>query len=95
MWNPINGIDKNSVFHPKMGRVFLRWQTGYDASHFDWRAEQLEVGARALFRYTQDSRFLNLPNIQQAAEACLPDMVVQYTRAKRAWDDFMERWFER
>lgn len=52
--------------------VFLRWQTGYDASHFDWRAEQLEVGARALFRYTQDSRFLNLPNIQQAAEACLP-----------------------
>ena len=75
--------------------VFLRWQTGYDASHFDWRAEQLEVGARALFRYTQDSRFLNLPNIQQAAEACLPDMVVQYTRAKRAWDDFMERWFER
>ena len=20
MWNPINGIDKNSVFHPKMGR---------------------------------------------------------------------------
>ena len=75
--------------------VFLRWQTGYDASHFDWRAEQLEVGARALFRYTQDSRFLDLPNIQQAAEACLPDMVVQYTRTKRAWDDFMERWFER
>lgn len=75
--------------------VFLRWQTGYDASHFDWRAEQLEVGARALFRYTQDSRFLDLPNIQQAAEVCLPDMVVQYTRTKRAWDDFMERWFER
>ena len=75
--------------------VFLRWQTGYEASHFDWRAEQLEIGAKALARYTQDPRFLNLPNIQQAAEACLPDMVVQYTKMKRAWDEFMKSWAAR
>ena len=55
--------------------VFLRWKTGHAPTEFFERGRRLSDGAKALYRYTNDRRFLYLPDIQSAAEAWLPDMI--------------------
>ena len=75
--------------------VFYRWKTGHALSEFAQRNQQLSAGAKALYRYTKDRRFLRLPEVQSAAEAWLPDMIWQYQRSKEAWTEFTERWFGR
>ena len=75
--------------------VFFRWKTGHAPTEFSWRNQQLASGAKALSRYTNDRRFLHLPDIQSAAEAWLPDMVKQHQKTKEAWTEFTERWFGR
>ncbi len=75
--------------------VFSRWKTGHAPSEFTQRNLQLSAGAKALYRYTKDRRFLRLPEIQSAAESWLPDMIRQYQRAREAWNEFTERWYGR
>ena len=75
--------------------VFLRWKTGHAPTEFSQRNRQLAAGAKALSRYTNDRRFLYLPDIQSAAEAWLLDMVKQYQKSKEVWTEFTERWFGR
>ena len=75
--------------------VFSRWKTGHTASEFAQRDQQLSAGAKALCRYTKDRRFLQLPEIQSAAESWLPDMIGQYQRSREAWTEFTERWYGR
>ena len=75
--------------------VFFRWKTGHTPSEFTQRNRQLAAGAKALARYTNDRRFLYLPDIQSAAESWLPDMIGQYQKSKEAWNELTERWFGR
>ena len=75
--------------------VFFRWKTGHAPTEFTKRNRQLADGAKALYRYTNDRRFLYLPDIQSAAEAWLPDMVKQHQKTKEAWTELTERWFGR
>lgn len=75
--------------------VFLRWKTGRAPTEFFERGRRLSDGAKALYRYTNDRRFLYLPDIQSAAEAWLPDMVKQHQKTKEAWTELTERWFRR
>lgn len=75
--------------------VFFRWKTGHTPSEFTQRNRQLAAGAKALSRYTNDRRFLYLPDIQSAAESWLPDMIGQYQKSKEAWNELTERWFGR
>ena len=75
--------------------VFLRWKTGHAPTEFFERGRRLSDGAKALYRYTNDRRFLYLPDIQSAAEAWLPDMVKQHQKTKEAWTELTERWFRR
>ena len=75
--------------------VFFRWKTGHTPSEFTQRNRQLASGAKALSRYTNDRRFLYLPDIQSAAESWLPDMIGQYQKSKEAWNELTERWFRR
>lgn len=73
--------------------VFFRWKTGHAPTEFSQRNRQLSDGAKALYRYTNDRRFLCLPEIQSAAEKWLLDMVKQYQKSKVAWTEFTERWY--
>ena len=75
--------------------VFFRWKTGHTPSEFTQRGRRLSDGAKALYLYTNDRRFLYLPDIQSAAEAWLPDMVKQHQKTKEAWTELTERWFRR
>lgn len=75
--------------------VFLRWKTGHAPTEFFERGRRLSDGAKALYRYTNDRRFLYLPDIQSAAEAWLPDMVKQHQKTREAWTELTERWFRR
>lgn len=75
--------------------VFYRWKTGHAISEFTQRNLQLSVGAKALYHYTKDRRFLRLPEVQRAAESWLPDMIRQYQRSREAWTEFKKRWYGR
>ena len=55
--------------------VFFRWKTGHTPSEFTQRNRQLAAGAKALARYTNDRRFLYLPDIQSAAGTWLAGMI--------------------
>ena len=75
--------------------VFFRWKMGHAPTAFTKRTRQLANGAKALYRYTNDRRFLYLPDIQASAEAWLLDMVKQHQKTKEAWAELTERWFGR
>ena len=75
--------------------VFFRWKTGHAPTEFTKRNRQLADGAKARDRYTNDRRFLYLPDIQSSAEAWLLDMVKQHQKTKEAWAELTERWFGR
>ena len=75
--------------------VFFRWKTGHAPTEFTKRNRQLADGTKARYRYTNDRRFLYLPDIQSSAEAWLPDMVKQHQKTKEAWAELTERWFGR
>lgn len=72
--------------------VFLAWKAGISPYSLQRKASLTE-GAKALYRYTNDKRFLRLPDIQRAAEERMSDMAKQYRQAAAAWNELTERWY--
>jgi hypothetical protein len=71
---------------------FMNWLSGQDVEKERQAREQhLERGAAALFRYTKNPIFLNLPRNFRAAYDGLPEMKRQYSRTMEAWNEFVER----
>jgi hypothetical protein len=71
---------------------FMNWLSGLDVEkERAARERQLERGASALSRYTQNPIFLDLPRNFRAAYDSLPEMKRQYSRTMEAWNEFVER----
>ena len=74
--------------------AYSAYDTVATVAHETQKAFEID-GAKALYRYTNDRRFLYLPDIQSAAQSWLPDMIGQYQKSKEAWNELTERWFGR
>ncbi|MBF4695656.1 hypothetical protein [Fusibacter ferrireducens] len=81
---------KNRLFYASMGWIgrnpFLNYILGKDVQAIaDAQKKEMIVGAEALAHYTNDSRFLMLPQAIDSAVANLPAMIERYEEVKSAW----------
>ena len=47
----------------------------------------LKSGTEELYRYTGNSKFLQLPDMLNSAEKMLPDMICNYEKTVMAWEN--------
>lgn len=74
--------------------VFLGGKLGmFSSGEEGERAQALQVGARALANYTQDPRFLRLPEHRLHARQALPQMLRQCEAVEEAWAYLQRRFF--